>query len=59
MYVNFFNIISETKLKYNAIIITDWTNKASDILRIIWLFILYLFIYLFLFRPDNYIFIWV
>jgi hypothetical protein len=58
MYVNFFNIISETKLKYNAII-TDWTNKASDILRIIWLFILYLFIYLFLFRPDNYIFIWV
>jgi hypothetical protein len=58
MYVNFFNIISETKLKYNAII-TDWTNKASDSLRIIWLFILYLFIYLFLFRPDNYIFIWV
>jgi hypothetical protein len=58
MYVNFFNIISETKLKYNTII-TDWTNKASDILRIIWLFILYLFIYLFLFRPDNYIFIWV
>jgi hypothetical protein len=58
MYVNFFNIISETKLKYNTII-TDWTNKASDILRIIWLFTLYLFIYLFLFRPDNYIFIWV